>query len=262
MTRSFKNILIPVDLTINSEVAIEKALELTADDTKLNLLHVEATSTVADVKRRMDQLVHEIREKKPGIEVQFEIKKGPVQRTIERFARKSGSDLLIIGKKSTRTWFPFLNTVVPSRLVKNTGVPVLTVKPGSAQSTIRIVVVPVNNEVSMHKLNIINAICNKFNVKIHLVTFMNENLQPADENASSLLHTYQWLRSSHLCKVEYAVLGKGNKARSILKYAEEMNADMILLNAETESRIGCWDRHISDVLPPGSKMQVMAIQPG
>jgi hypothetical protein len=64
-----------------------------------------------------------------------------------------------------------------------------------------------------------------------------------------------------LCKVEYAVLGKGNKARSILKYAEQMNADMILLNAETESRIGWWDRHISDVLPPGSKMQVLAIQP-
>lgn len=260
MTRSFQHILVPVDLTINSEVAIEKALELAGEGTELRLLHIEGTSQVSSLQKNMDLLVEGIKEKRPGINVAYEITSGPVEKTIEQFAKSSGSDLLIIGKKSNHTWFPFLNKVIPSRLVKNTGIPVLTVKPGSARSTIKIVVVPVNNEVSKHKLNIISAICNKFNVKVHLVTFMNDDLQPAEENASSLLHTYQWLRSSHLCKVEYAVLEKGNKAKSILRYAEQMNADMLLLNA-AESRIGWWDRHISDVLPPGSKMQVMAIQP-
>lgn len=261
MTGSFQNILIPVDLTINSDVAIEKGLELAGEDTVLKLLHVQGTHSRHMIETKMNLLLEEIQTKHPGTSVEYAVEKGPVEDTIEKFAKIWGSDLVIIGKKSNHGWFPFLNTVVPSRLVKKTGIPVLTVKPGSAQSTIRTVVVPVNNEVSKHKLNIISAICNKFNVKIHLVTFMNDDLQPGDENASSLLHTYQWLRSSHLCKVEYAVLGKGNKARSILKYAEQMNADMILLNAETESRIGWWDRHISDVLPPGSKMQVLAIQP-
>ena len=184
-----------------------------------------------------------------------------VEGIIEHYAARLDSDLVIIAKKSNHSWFPFLNKIVPSRLVKNTGIPALTVKPGAFNNKIRTILVPVNDYECKPKLEVIASLCNKFNVKIHLVTFLNDGLQPTDDNASSLLNVYQWIKSSHSCQIEYAALRENNKARTLLKYAQEINADMMLLYAEKETRIGWMDKHISDLIPPGSKMQVLSVQP-
>jgi hypothetical protein len=61
--------------------------------------------------------------------------------------------------------------------------------------------------------------------------------------------------------VEYAALYGSNKAKAILKYAEKVNADMLLVYPEVETKIGWLNTHISDVLPPASKVQVLAVQP-
>ena len=44
MLNSFKNILIPVDLAENTEVAVKKGLELADHDTVIHLLHVQNES--------------------------------------------------------------------------------------------------------------------------------------------------------------------------------------------------------------------------
>ncbi|HET7898016.1 MAG TPA: hypothetical protein VFL47_10110, partial [Flavisolibacter sp.] len=63
------------------------------------------------------------------------------------------------------------------------------------------------------------------------------------------------------CPVEYAVVHGSNKAKAILQYAEKTGADILLVQPEKETKIGWGDRHISDVLPRGSKMQVLAVAP-
>ena len=90
---------------------------------------------------------------------------------------------------------------------------------------------------------------------------MNEEPEVDDHNASALLQVYQWLKTSIHCPVEYAVLQGHNKAKAILAYAEKINADILLVHPETETKIGWLNKQISDVLPPASKMQVLAIQP-
>jgi hypothetical protein len=82
-----------------------------------------------------------------------------------------------------------------------------------------------------------------------------------DFNPSALLQVYQWLKTSIHCPVEYAVLEGQNKAKSILDYAEKVNADILLIHPESESRIGWLNKQISDVLPPASKIQVLTLQP-
>ena len=44
MLNSFKNILIPVDFSVNTDVAIKKAMDLAEDHTIIHLLHVQNDS--------------------------------------------------------------------------------------------------------------------------------------------------------------------------------------------------------------------------
>lgn len=278
MSFSFKKILIPADLSINTEVAVQKGLALADEQTTIHMLYVHSraggcTSNNLEELRNNKQLPglkepitaldhwkKYIEANAKGVKVYSSISMNDsVQKTIEEKAKEFGVDLVVIGKKSNHSLFPFLNTVVPGRIVMNTGIAVLTVKPGCMEHHIKTVIVPVTGRITKQKMNAIGAICGRYRVSVHLVTFMGNRKGPSDFNASALLTLYQWLRAHLRCPVSYAVLHGHNKALALMKYANQINADILLVHPETETRVGWLNTQISDVLPPASKVQVLAV---
>jgi hypothetical protein len=98
-------------------------------------------------------------------------------------------------------------------------------------------------------------------LSVHLVTFVDEKNAPSEFSASSLLQVFQWLKAKLHCPVEYAVVHGANKAKAILQYAEKKDADILLVYPKKETQLSWWNQHIPDVLPPNSKVQVLALQP-
>lgn len=182
-----------------------------------------------------------------------------IQQGIEDKAKELKPDLIVIGKNSNHSWFPFLNTVLIAELVESTGTAVLTVKPGSLHNKLKVLVVPVSGAFPNHKMEAIAALCRKNRLKVHLITYVNENHIPAGFSAASLLKVYQWLKDMLHCPVEYAVVHGNNRARSVLQYAEKVNADILLVNPATETKLGWMNTHIPDILAPESKVQVLAL---
>jgi hypothetical protein len=45
----------------------------------------------------------------------------------------------------------------------------------------------------------------------------------------------------------------------LMLFAEKINADVLLLDTSSETKVGWMNRHISDILEPGSKVQVLAL---
>jgi nucleotide-binding universal stress UspA family protein len=282
MSFSFKTILVPVDFSINTEVAVQKAMEIAdGDGATVHLLHIhnyaqtsfkasgcpydkrpvvwvdgqKARRLLLSVKESMTQAM-------PHLNVQqWLLPDSSVQHSIEKMAEELNADVIVIGKKSNHSWFPFLNTIIPNELAEVTGRAVLTVKPGSLHNTVRTLVVPVSNNVPKQKMDALLALCKKTRLKVHLVTFINGNHVPSHFSASALLHVYQWLKNSMHCPVEYAVLHGSNKAKAMLAYVEKTNADMLLVNPTSETKIGWMNKHISDVLSPDSKVQVLTVHP-
>jgi nucleotide-binding universal stress UspA family protein len=275
----FNTIVVPVDFSINSDVAINKALEMAEEPAVLHLVHVADLVSfpmpAVKMKKRKASNNNDnkagkmLREWKESIEDDFPtievrtwiVAAASVQQAIADKAREVRADLIVIGKNSNHTWFPFLNTVISSDLAELTGIAVLTVKPGSLHNKIKTVVVPVTDHLTQNKIEVVTALCKRYKMKVYLVTFINEDHVPEEFSASSLLQVYQWLKNTLHCSVEYAVLHGTNKARSILSYAETINADILLVHPKSETRIGWWNRQISDVLPSQSKVQVLAVQP-
>lgn len=151
MPASFRNILIPVDFSVNTEVAIKKALEVIEQDgSQIYLFHTQkiipravrmarivlGKPSYSDRrivgKVKLNYFQHSITESHRGVKVFVEFKRAKtIETSIIEKANLVKPDVIVIGKHSHHSWFPFLNSVYPNRIAKATGCPVLTVNPDS-----------------------------------------------------------------------------------------------------------------------------------
>lgn len=280
MNIRFKQILIPVDFTINTDVAIHHALAL-ADpyNPVLHLLHVEqATLTsmighaifpvfnrggISDmneniISNKLDSLKSAIRQERPEVDIAIHLIDGmSVEDAIINKAMEIVPDLILIAKKSHHDLLPFLNTVVPSRVAQRTRIPILTSKPGSFHHAIKTIVVPVGKKFPQKKIDIINALRKKTSLHIRLLALQED--EDSKQVSDVLIHVYRLLRQEALSDIQYEAINGKNKVRAILSYCKKVEADLLVVTPGPETRIGWLNKHISDVLPAASKTQVLAI---
>ncbi len=277
MASAFTTILIPVDFTINTEVAIKKAIDLALPgSTTIHLFHVENGSSFhySDYirirssrpnlsiapDRKLQQWKEMIEGTLPGVSVCCWIaRESNIQLSVIAKAKRLQADLVIIGKTSHHNWLPFLNTIDPNEISEHTGSAVLMVKPGSLHNQIRTIIVPVKEAIPKKKMEILSTLCKKQRLRVHLVCFTRGN--DVGQSSATLIQLYQWLKTVLQCPVEHAVLHGSNHPKALLAYAEKINADTLLLQQEAETRIGWPNRQISDILPSYSKVQVLTVQP-
>jgi nucleotide-binding universal stress UspA family protein len=269
MSSSFRNILIPVDFTVNTEVAINKALELISEEgSTIHLLHVNKPTlpflreTHQPSVKKLNQWNETIKDYYPGVSVQiWNVKSISVHNAIRDKATEIGADLIVIGQTSTHNWLPVLKTVLPMRLATSTNIPVLTVKPGALHNKAKTIVVPIADEIQEIKVNALELLCKKHRFNVHLVTFVDRGNVLPEISASAVVKVYQSLKAKLRCPVEYSVIQGPNKAKALLRYAEKNNADILLVYPKKETQLRWWNQHIPDVLPADSKMQILAVQP-
>lgn len=285
MATAFNTILLPIDFSINTDVAIAKALEIsTAGNCSLHLLHVyritfpgiphylhhvftgyslnEINSGIEQANARLSGLKANIEKVRPDINVfTWACFDEPIEKTIAEKAKHLHADLTIIGKYSHHNIFPFLNTVVPSRLAKASGIPVLTAKPGSLNQEIKTIVIPVGNYFPAKKVEMLNALRKKSKLEVRLVTFFKDENDPSFSR-QSLFKVFRSVKNHLATPVDCEVLRGSNKAMELVKYCNKVGADVLIVHPETETRIGGWtNRHISDMIPADSKTQILAVQP-
>jgi len=282
MSIQFKSILIPVDFSINTEIAVKKALELMEGSGEvIHLVHVisapgaavstrislednvfPASAKGEEIIKRMREWQQSIVETMPGLCVQIHLFRGKVSQSIVTLARKLQPQLIIIGKHNYHSWFTFLNTINPHKLGKLTNCPVLTVKMGSLHNKIKSIVFPVKCFVPNRKIDLLISIAKKYRAKVYLVILVN----PADEQPtplySAFIDTYRLLKSSLNCPIEHKAVTGTNLAKAALDFAQTIKADMILVSPETETRISLLTgRQVNDVIKGNSKLEVLSVEP-
>lgn len=272
-----QKIIVPIDFSINAEIALKKAVSLADENATIHLLHVSniplyrlhllgwmSTSEKTLRSKRADklnvykQLVHQSG-KRLSVKVCI-TRSWSTQKAIENKAKTLGADLIVIGKKNNHHFLPFLNKVISASLARKTGAAVLTVKPGATYNKIRTIIVPITSENTERKLELIVAFSKKFPLHIHLVTFNDSKNQPVEIYASSLLRAYQWLKTTTICPIEYCVLHGPNKTKVLLEYAKKSDADVLIVHPQTETRVNWLNVQISDMLPTLSKVEVLAVR--
>jgi nucleotide-binding universal stress UspA family protein len=272
MPATFDKILIPVDFSLNTEIAVKKAIEFVgSDETVIHLLHVlhpgkgpKNQFRLWIAERDLHQWKYTIQQSGPQIKVTVHILRGSsVRQAIIECASMLKPDLIIIGKQNThRHWF-LSESVSPDIVAKRTNCPVLTVKPGSMDNRTRVIVLPIRDFLPERKLEWAVLLAKRFKAQVHLLA-VGEEAGPKDGLVSQpFLKAYHHLREKLHHPVEYSAATRHNPAKAALSYAELIMADMILVNPQTESGISGFtgSRHISDLLTRDSKIQVLDVQP-
>jgi len=268
------NVLVPVDFSVNTGLAIKKTIGLAGTEkTVLHLLHVVSPRRPLEAlaaKNELDRLGQDVLETHPGLTVRTYVLKGhSLQRMIIECAKMLRPDLIIIGKQNhRRKWaiFPmrewiFSRHVSPDLLARRTNCPVLTIKQGTGDGRIRVIVIPIRNFLPERKLEWAVLLARKFKAQVHLLAIQQQ------DNGGGLpqvfLKAYHHMRENLHHPIEFSTITGDDPARATLNYAELVMADMILVNPVTESGVHGFTglRHISDLLEKNSKIQVLDVEP-
>jgi nucleotide-binding universal stress UspA family protein len=270
MAPAFNTILIPVDFSENSEIAVKKAAELAGNGgAELHLMHVPRRGI--DVDEEFEGLEGWIRARYPAMRVKKHVFRGrSVQQTIIGCAQLLCPDLIVIGKSEPPgRWGSFaggllpFGRVSPDVIAKQSNYPVLTVKPGSADNKTRVILIPIGNFLPERKLEWVVLLAKRYRAQVHLLAIQDVKESKEWALPQVFLKAYHQLREHLHRPIEYSATGRQGTAKAALKRAELIMADMIVVNPETESGvagIGGY-RHISDLLGRDSKIQVLDISP-
>jgi nucleotide-binding universal stress UspA family protein len=272
MAAAFDKILIPVDFSLNTEIAVKKAMALIGTGPAvIHLLHVirpggKAVGQFRSWMAEKDLLEWKgnIRKEHPELTVKVHILRGhSVQGTIIECARMLNPDLIIIGKHNSRQRFTFFRRLSPDVLAKKSNCPVLTAKPGSIDSRTRIIVLLIRDFLPERKLEWAVLLAKKYRAQVHLLAIRDDTSPKEGLLSQVFLKAYHHLREKLHHPIEYSAITRHHPARAALNYAELIMADMILVNPETESGMSSLTgfRHISDLLTRDSKIQVLDVEP-
>jgi nucleotide-binding universal stress UspA family protein len=263
MAVAFNTILIPVDFSLNTDIAVKKAADLAGrEGAELHLLHVLKTG--GNVEAAFGRLEEAIGEKYPAVRVKRHVLPGhSVQGMIIECAGLLRPDLIVIGRSDPPRKWTFFRRVSPDVIAKKTDCPVLTVKPGSVDSKTRVILIPIRNFLPERKLEWAVLLAKKYRAQVHLLAVQDRQETKEWALPQVFLKAYHQLREHLHHPIEYSATGKQSTAKATLSCAELIMADMIVVNPETESGVSglAGYRHISDLLGKDSKIQVLDIEP-
>lgn len=274
MTVNYNTILIPTKFTVNTEAAIQVAEELLGEKGTIHLLYIQSYSypalsfsanrfLVRKEKKDYDKAMEKlsglkglVESQHRGISVTIDIDdRNSVQEGIKKAVLRIKPDIVVIGKTTRYRWTPFLSTVNTVKLVQQTGIKIITVRPGSIDSPISRVMVPIDDTIEERNLESIRTLVSNRDITIYLIAFSGNITLINNRVLALLAEAREWLGQRLKNKVETKILPHEKRPSRILQYAEKIKADMIILKMDSKCK-NSWPREqLTDLIPPSSKIR-------
>ena len=272
LLQSFNNILLPVDLSLNTEMAVTKAIELVdSRGAVIHLVHVVNPENkdhsffkegkISELNKWKETIERDV----PGTVVSIHFIRGkPVEKMIVQKAKEVHAQLIIMARHAKRKWLRFKKPISSSYIAKETHSAVLTIQQGAFLNKIKSIVLPIRSFIPKRKVDMLAPFVHNKGTTIYLVSVMNKEANDLDYSSTShaLIETYRILKEAANCQIVHKLVNGNNLAKTLLLFAESVQADMLLLNPE-ESQV--WSitgpQDFSYLLKRQSRLQVMAIDP-
>lgn len=273
--------MIHEDLTGGSAIAIGKALEMYEPSvTKLYLVHVYRVNPVPlfawldyigyppqnkreDAENELSAKVEGIRMGNSGCKVvgSFLETESSITKALAGYIMDNGIDLVVSNREHDGNWFSYGSSFDPYTLTEQTGCAVLSVTPCSLKHPIRSILLPIGSFIPEKKIQVAIALSKEFKACIHLMGVTLVNSDSNKENLSAFYNTYKIFRE---CGYEppYKIVNGTGTPSEMYGYAQEIKADLVLVNPEKRTGffkwLGNWFNRVPKALSP---MQVLSVKP-
>lgn len=232
MSNSTNSILVPIDETEQTVIALNQSYNLARHtDSKIVLLSVEEEGTSPSVQRKLAELAKEAAARS-GQPVETMIRKGNVYEQIHKVADVL-NPLVLMGLTSKLSIGNALSKNA-FKLVRESKNPVMTIRGRQLRNEYKTILLPLDlTKESREKVDRGIELARRFNSTVRVISVLTQT----DEEAENKLIAYsnqvwRYLRS-HNVRSTVRTVRASDPAQTILEYAKQIDADIILLTSKT-----------------------------
>lgn len=262
LIKEHHSILIPVDFSKQSFVAVKQAYNLARfTKSKLVLMHVSPDS-YANHKAELDQLAATTRAES-GLEVDTLSLKGDVYEVTDQIATELNSSLIVIGLDTHFRFRRFLGINNVSKFIKDAPCPVITIRSIENRNGCKNIVIPLDlNADSRQKVPIAIQLAHYYNADIKVVSVFHPNDHKYENDLLPYIYQVKKYVKQHGVNCTNKSIPSDYVAETIVEYANKNEADLIVQMNKTQVSLGeMFTEHWPEKLVDISNIPVMSINP-
>jgi nucleotide-binding universal stress UspA family protein len=271
-TFDIKKILIPVDLSENSLLALEHGTFLAklfkAD---ISLTHIVVPSGVfgmkdhpidPEVEKHLHQLAEEIRIKH-GCKVEVIIKHGKISNKVVEAAKESNTDIIILGTHGVSGFEEFFMGSNAFRVITQSPCPVISVQEHAQRMGFNNILCPIDNSSpSRQKLRFAAELAKHYNSQITLLGILSVEEDELTAKFNKMFDQMEEYLTKKDIKFKSELVYGTDIASTTIKYAEKNHVDLITIMTEQEDNFGgIFLGPYAQQIVNHSKIPVMSIKP-
>jgi len=233
MDYKFKKILIGFDNSPSSFVALDKAFQsCKAFNSDLYVVNVKSS------KNNEGNYIEIINEKalKYGVKVNYMEKTGNVSKEIAGTERDIGADLIFMGTHGVNGFQPYWIGSNAIRVVSASSCPVITVQEDSANLDFRNIILPLDDSIeTRQKVPYAVVMAKNFNATIHILSVSKDKNEDTKRRIAAYARQTEAYLEERGIGFTFELKQGNNVPQTIIDYAVEKKAGLIMMMTETES---------------------------
>jgi len=280
-----ENILVPVDFSDTSEIALTEAIKLAGlFKATVFLLHVveylnefngyfysvvpelqTSIPLLLEFEQTVEKRMQETKErilKKYGVKVEVTVTSGQVHSEIISFSENKKIDLIVMGTHGVSGYKELFIGSNAQRVVTLSDVPVLTIQKEISETGFKNILIPIDNALhSREKVNMALLIAEVFGSTIHIIG-LPDSEEELDVNKINIkLKSVEKIIGNDKLSYKTTIVHGKNLAKDALDYADKNNCDLIVINTGHESKLtGIFLGAFAQQLVNHSKIPVLSIK--
>ena len=252
---SFDHILCPTDFSETAGVALEHATLLAEKfNAKLSILNVreafaefmilkeygipgrEDKDYFNHVNAKFEKLTAPIKAR--GIRVETFCTSGKIADEVSKFAKDNNVSDVVIGMHGVRGRDSYFMGGNAHKIVNSTKVPVLQVDKHAHTNDYKLILMPIDSSFhTREKIPYATSLAKKYGAEIRLIALQTSSNDEIRQNVLKVLNQVEKYIVDNGVKVDSSVRNSNNLSDDTLEYADEINADLIIIMSEQEKTL-------------------------
>ena len=281
MQKLFNKILIPVDFTSKSKIAVEKGFDIAKQyQCSIQLLHVVPVSPFAAMAMTEGPMIIPIMQVENkafidnefrkliksvkllhgnNIEIESAILQGTWDEAIIDFANHNDFDLVLIGQQESKLLKRKM-IINPDKIAAKANIPVITVPSNKRLTKLYSIVIPITDFLPVRKLMYGVYIASSFDTTVKLLGIQSaSNHEKVQHYLQKALHLIQ---DNSKIKVEVETVESDNVADAVNQFTKKRNIDLLILNPDTQTKMPGWfSSFFGNIIQKYSAPPILTVNP-
>jgi len=272
-----KQIVVAIDFSKHSVHALEMAI-IIANAVNAHIMMVwvdkpDSDDSIFDntdhehrqeAKERLEELIEKYSKSLKKDKLTYKLRKGKIYKEIANQAKYNDAYLIVAGSHGVSGFEAFWIGSNASKIVTYSPCPVITLRDSfHLRKTIHKIILPIDNSTSTRqKVPFAMEFAKCFGSEIHILELQSSSLKAVRQKVTSYATQVSDFLTQNNVKHVVKSLDADNITTETIKYAEEHNADLIIIMTEQEQEISnIWLGPYAQQMVNNSPIPVMSIHP-